>query len=145
MPAEFVLEWNESGALRAQTIREGDTLTLGRAPDCDVCLGHHPTLSRRHAALTVRQDAVLVETLSLTNPIELAGGRQLEHGERAALAPGDTLRAGPVELRIRAATPSLARGIKCGKCGTVYQDIPEQTCRVCGRMLVGQDSVDLPR
>ncbi|MEO6885285.1 MAG: FtsK/SpoIIIE domain-containing protein [Jatrophihabitantaceae bacterium] len=72
----------------------GSVLTLGRAVDCDVRLTD-PTVSRRHAALTLAAGGIRVDDLNSTNNC-LAdgiaiGARQLPIQPAAMLRFGDTL------------------------------------------------------
>jgi hypothetical protein len=72
-----------------------DELLLGRHPNCDVVLGAE-TISRRHALLTFRDGAWIVQDLDSTNGTRLNGQRV----GRCRLRPGDQLALADQRLRI---------------------------------------------
>ncbi|MFP3869996.1 MAG: cyclic nucleotide-binding domain-containing protein [Syntrophobacteria bacterium] len=68
-------------------------LTIGRGKENDLTLSD-PTISKRHAALFVKEGLPMVEDLKSSNGIYVNG----ERVTRAVLANGDTLRLGSVAL-----------------------------------------------
>ena len=77
-----------------QTIRghlEEGRNVVGSDPSCDVCLPN-PTVSRRHAALTLRGEEVELEDLGSTNGTVVRSKRV----DRAILQPGDVFLIGRV-------------------------------------------------
>lgn len=86
--------------------------TVGRE-SCDVVIPH-PTVSRRHAQVTLENGAVRVEDLGSTNGTRVSG-RRLSPGESTPVASGQTVRFGNVELTLAvpgalAVPPSAAVG-----------------------------------
>jgi DNA-binding winged helix-turn-helix (wHTH) protein len=77
------------------TLGEGDHL-LGRDPELPVCLPF-PSVSRRHALVHVKAGVATVEDLGSKNGTFLNGKRLREP---QALAAGDLLRAGSVDVRV---------------------------------------------
>lgn len=68
---------------------EGDELTIGRDPDCDVFL-NDITVSRTHAVIRVEADVVTVEDAGSLNGTYVNGVRV----DSAPLCDGDTLQVG---------------------------------------------------
>jgi FHA domain len=70
-------------------------MVIGRSKDCDVVLPH-VTVSRRHARLSFRDGAWILQDLSSTNGTFLNGDRVA----RARLEPGDGLTMGYAQLLV---------------------------------------------
>lgn len=83
---------------------EGRSLTIGRAPECDVVLDDR-FLSRQHTRLSRDESAWWVEDLGSRNGTWV-NGRRLE--QRVAFAPGDELRLSGNLLTLRTAATSVA-------------------------------------
>ncbi|MFZ5786295.1 MAG: FHA domain-containing protein, partial [Acidobacteriota bacterium] len=75
-------------------LREGQTLTVGRARPADVPIRDR-SLSRSHARFTLAQGSLLVEDLESTNGT-FVKGKRLRAGERRRAAEGDEVRLGAV-------------------------------------------------
>jgi len=75
-------------------------VTIGRAPGpsgCHLQLSI-PTVSRMHARLSFRDRRWTVANVSPTNPVRV-NGRELDGDAQVALADGDRIQLGEVELR----------------------------------------------
>jgi hypothetical protein len=82
-PVLLALDWDGGG----------DDLVIGRHPDCDIVLAR-PAVSRRHARLTYRDGAWIVEDLDSTNGTVVNGARV----GRCRLHAGDQLVIGDTRL-----------------------------------------------
>jgi two-component system, NtrC family, response regulator AtoC len=88
----------------------GDDVVIGRAPDCDVVLGHG-ALSRRHARLRLGA-TMSIEDLGSRNGTRLRGER-LEQGQPGSLAVGEAFQIGRLHFVVARASrgaPSLTSG-----------------------------------
>lgn len=74
---------------------EGDVLLVGRHLGCDVVL-RDPSVSRRHAQLTLRDGVWVLQDLASTNGTTVNGARV----GRAALHAGDLIRLGDQSIQI---------------------------------------------
>ncbi|MFO1160254.1 MAG: adenylate/guanylate cyclase domain-containing protein [Reyranellaceae bacterium] len=75
-------------------------MVIGRASDqCDLVVAH-PTVSRRHARLSLAGDALMVEDLGSTNGTTI-DGKALRPTEPMSLHAGVKLRLGDVDLLVR--------------------------------------------
>jgi adenylate cyclase len=81
-------------------LRPGAVQLVGRAPTCDLPIVD-PTVSRRHAELECTDNAVRVRDLGSSNGTYVNGARI----EEAALAAGDRVTFGKVELTLEAVVP----------------------------------------
>lgn len=75
------------------------TLTLGRAEGVEVRIDRD-SISRRHAQLHVRPDAIEVEDLGSVNGTKV-GGVRLEPGQRVAVVAGDLIEIGATSLLLQ--------------------------------------------
>lgn len=100
--AQWVLRGTlPSGETLSFRLLPGPPRTVGRAVRSDFIVDA-PLVSRCHCRLNLPDDGQLeVEDLSSTNGTFVNGRRV----ERAALAPGDTLRVGRAELVVERAVP----------------------------------------
>jgi adenylate cyclase len=83
------------GDTQPHALRDGQTLIIGRAFDCDVVINHE-SVSRRHAQVVVQGARASVCDLNSSNGVYRNGERVKE----ADLSSGDTLRFGSVEASI---------------------------------------------
>ncbi len=74
---------------------EGEELLVGRDPRCDLVV-EDPSVSRRHARLTFRDGAWVIQDLASTNGTSVNGGRVI----RAALHAGDVIALGGQPIQI---------------------------------------------
>jgi len=72
---------------------------VGRAADQCALVVAHPTVSRRHARLSLAGDALQIEDLGSTNGTEV-DGRAVRSGLPAVFQPGSTIRLGDVKLAV---------------------------------------------
>ena len=78
----------------------GSEFTIGRSPECDMCLPH-VTVSRRHARILPEDDAVMVEQLS-PRGATYVHNRRIGEGERVTLKmPEDFVQVGALILAVR--------------------------------------------
>jgi len=78
-------------------LEEGCEVTVGRAPECHARLAH-PTVSRQHASLCLRNGKVLVRSLTAANPA-LVDGVPVRPGQAATLSPGGQVDFGVLRYR----------------------------------------------
>src|SRR5262249_18105524 len=74
----------------------GDTIKIGRQPDCDVVV-HHPDVSRLHAEIAREGERLVLRHLSRTNPTSrngkpISADSELAHGDEIGLAESVALR-----------------------------------------------------
>jgi hypothetical protein len=75
-------------------------MVIGRASDqCDLVVAH-PTVSRRHAKLSLAGDALMLEDLGSTNGTSL-DGKALRQTEPVTLRAGTKVRLGDVDMLVR--------------------------------------------
>lgn len=75
-------------------------MVIGRASDqCDLVVAH-PTVSRRHAKLSLAGDALMLEDLGSTNGTSL-DGKALRQTEPMTLRAGTKVRLGDVDMLVR--------------------------------------------
>jgi transcriptional regulator with PAS, ATPase and Fis domain len=95
------------GGSVSRPVSDGDSLIIGRANDCDLIIDH-PSVSRRHAVLTVGSPSNL-EDLGSANGTRI-GNAVLVPSERAVLQPGQSVALGAAILVVHGTVaPSSAR------------------------------------
>ncbi len=95
--------WN--GGSCSLTLRQGTTVTIGRAPDCLLRI-EHSSVSRVHARLTLGE-RVQVEDLGSSNGTWV-GGRRLASGELVELPADALLEVGSVLLAVQRSSNDAA-------------------------------------
>ncbi len=94
----FSLEWSENGESRRERI-DADSVILGKKFDeVDVCLSD-PTVSRKHARLTLRAGEVYLRDLGSTNGTYVEG-RKIEPGEDIKLCDKKDFILGKLAVRV---------------------------------------------
>ena len=83
----------------------GDSISLGRHPDCPICIPEVGAVSRFHAKITVDSEKYFVEDLESRNGTQLNGETLVPH-QRRALKHGDTVRICDVEFGFEVAGES---------------------------------------
>ncbi len=73
LPRFFLMAENEDGTATSYPLSSGENL-VGRLDECPVQI-QHPTVSRRHALLTVKEGKVFLRELAGLNPVLLAGDK----------------------------------------------------------------------
>jgi pSer/pThr/pTyr-binding forkhead associated (FHA) protein len=92
----FLLELNSKGRrLKTVELNNGENF-LGRSPQCEIEIDE-PSISRRHAVLTIKADKVFVKDLGSRNHTFV--GKQTAVAE-IEIQPGTPLRFGNVEARL---------------------------------------------
>jgi len=79
-------------------VGDEDDVVVGRDPAADLYVDH-PSLSRRHAALEIRDGAITIRDLGSKNGTRV-GGRPLRKGEQARLPAGSAAELGAVMLTV---------------------------------------------
>lgn len=93
--AEFDLVWRRIGEEQQRFRIDASGLTVGRSPECEVCLDDL-LVSRRHARIWREPEGVMAADLDSRNGI-LVNGRQTV---RAHLHPGDELQVGEAVFQV---------------------------------------------
>jgi adenylate cyclase len=96
---QMELHYLDAGSPRILELR-GDPVTIGRIEGNDLVL-NHPSVSRRHGRLELRNGEWWIADLNSTNGIKINGSPVLE----AAIHPGDTVSVGSVEVEVRGVAP----------------------------------------
>jgi two-component system, NtrC family, response regulator AtoC len=86
---------------------EQGTVSIGRAEGMDLRIDRD-SISRRHAILHVRPDAIEVEDLGSVNGTKV-GGQRIDPGTRVAVVAGDLVEVGATSLLVQG-PPSVQRG-----------------------------------
>jgi pSer/pThr/pTyr-binding forkhead associated (FHA) protein len=89
----WYLEWEQAGARSRLPLDR--PLRIGRDPSSDIRLTE-PTISRRHAVVTLVNGQILVDATTSTNGITLERGR----ANRVTLAPGQSFGIGETVFRV---------------------------------------------
>ena len=133
MPGRLTLQWPTEDQSRSCTVAEGESILIGRHPDCGIPLTD-PTISRWHAAVTCQGNGAQIENLSPTNPIYLNERMCLEQGERTPLQSGDSFRIGPVDFQVtqEADNSDATPHVTCGHCGFHNAGPLTDGCQRCG-------------
>jgi actin-like ATPase involved in cell morphogenesis/tetratricopeptide (TPR) repeat protein len=97
-PSLVILQGPDAGR---QFACDAETITIGRQPDCGVCL-ESPAVSRHHARIIRDGGQYFVEDLSGINGTFLNGDRVRV---RQLLSEDDTLQIGPYRLALRPTSP----------------------------------------
>lgn len=74
-----------------------ESITIGRSRDCDICLAHDGTVSRRHARIFLDGERLVIEDLGSTHGTYVDGERLRG---RVELRPGALVNLGHSWLRI---------------------------------------------
>src|SRR6266571_6646225 len=94
---------NSTDGMHSFELREGATVTLGRAPTSDIAV-IDPTISRRHAEIQWDRSGVVVRDLGSSNGTFVNGTRT----ETAQLSAGDLLTFGKVAFRLQESTTPVS-------------------------------------
>jgi predicted component of type VI protein secretion system len=146
--SELILEWQEAGTVKTQTVTK--SATIGRDPArCNIVLSH-PTVSGVHAQIYFRDSDSLfyLRNLRDTNP-PVVDRRRLVEGE-APLHQGSTVYLGQVLLTVTKTSAHATQeqyGLKCtnAACGRVSPyDRLKLVCPWCGTSLAAAPSVIMP-
>ena len=78
----------------------GKRLSVGRATDCDLSLGH-PSVSKIHAAILMNREGTLLVSDTGSVNGTFINGRRINYGEARQLEDGDVVGFGDVEVRFR--------------------------------------------
>jgi pSer/pThr/pTyr-binding forkhead associated (FHA) protein len=129
------IRWETGSQTQTITTNVDGELKIGRLSGCDLVIPHQ-TVSREHAMLVEKGDALLLRNLSGTNPIRLNSQKELQAKEEAPLNDGDMFQLGVVNVLVT--FPDLESRlkfkIKCTNCGEVV-DNDLADCPWCGTSL----------
>lgn len=84
-------------------------LAVGRHPDLAELVVDDPSVSRRHARLSIGADGLVIEDLNSLNGTEV-DGKPLQPFEAAVLQPGQFLALGAIGLRVERRGGNLPAG-----------------------------------
>lgn len=126
------LFWETNGVRHAMQL-DGETLQIGRAPSCDICLAEDREISRFHCTIEKRaSDRFAIQDNGSTNGTRI---NQRKIGEDfVTLHHNDTIRAGKTELLFidenadvtREALDEIADQMEHGKgFSTIFHEIVE--------------------
>jgi adenylate cyclase len=123
-----VLKLISTSGAQSIDLQPGRTLVVGRAVTSDIPI-YDPTISRRHAELSLTETGVLVRDLGSSNGTFVNGARVTE----APAAPNDIVTFGKVAFRVKDVTvparpqvvPSLSQEVPGAKGGgTIVRQLP---------------------
>lgn len=97
--SKLTLEWQANGNKQTKTLADGNHLTIGRHPACDIILGD-PHVSRKHAAIYYQDGNFHIQNLSETNPVIINDRWVLAQDYESDLKAGDSITVGLVRLKI---------------------------------------------
>ncbi len=119
--SHVTVEWLSNGHKRKKQIEDGQRVTIGRHPECDIILGD-PHVSRRHASIYFRDGAFHILNLSRTNPVILNDRWILADDLETHIKPGDNLTVGLVRLQITLSkiTAGLKASAPLGDSGSLF-------------------------
>jgi len=97
---------DEAGGIRTRELAAtpAGALVIGRSPACDLAI-NHPSVSRQHARVSVREDGAYLADLGSTHGTFVRGQRI--SGE-VRLAAGDTFTIGQVDVAVDGPRPGVA-------------------------------------
>jgi pSer/pThr/pTyr-binding forkhead associated (FHA) protein len=103
----FLVFRDDEGVQRIVGLAAGATTTLGRSPECDVCLEWDPEVSRWHAEVAQVGEQWVVIDDGLSSNGTFVGGERL--AGRRRLADGDVLGLGSAAVVFRQPSRSNSR------------------------------------
>ena len=151
MPDQEVLSlsWLVDGRLQTREVAIGQTVVIGRLPECEVVINDQK-VSRRHAQITGRQeggrDVFELKNLSQTNAIFFAKPANLpalESGRTMLITEGCDFLIGPVSIVARLPQPKSVQSttpgfktvkVRCANCRELV-DSNLKDCPWCGTTL----------
>ena len=95
---KYVIEWTEDGKEKREILKK-DTAFIGKKYDeVDVCISD-PTISRKHARITIKGNGLTLQDLGSTNGTFFEG-RKIEPGEEVRLLKNQDFVLGKVAVRV---------------------------------------------
>jgi len=98
MSGQLILKPVGESSIEPVTLDRGQAATIGRAPECDLCLPDK-SVSRKHASVEWREAAWFVTDLGSTQGTTLSG-EQIEAHKPVILRDGDSLQIGRHSLHV---------------------------------------------
>lgn len=95
---KIALEWNENGEEKRECIDKKSVILGKKYDEVDVCVSD-PTVSRKHARLTVRSGDIFVQDLGSTNGT-FVNGMKIDPGEDIKLCNNKDFLLGKVAVRV---------------------------------------------
>lgn len=96
-PQHFI-KWNESGNTRTREIKNSENIIGKKYEEVDLCISD-PTISRRHARITIDKKGMWLQDLDSTNGTYVDGNRLLA-GENVKIDTSSEIRFGKVEVSV---------------------------------------------
>jgi pSer/pThr/pTyr-binding forkhead associated (FHA) protein len=95
---EIALEWSENGKEKRERIKK-DTAYIGKKyEEVDVCISD-PTISRKHARISISGNQITLQDLGSTNGTYIEG-RRIDPGEEIRLLKNQDFVLGKVAVRV---------------------------------------------
>ena len=104
LPTSVYLVCNDAQGLRVRPLAEGQSVVVGRGAEAELRV-ESTRVSRRHARLTLRGGALVVEDLGSRNGTRV--GNQLLRSASREVGSGSTIAVGPLEIVAARATAPL--------------------------------------
>lgn len=140
----LTLRWAHDDHHHERSFAQGETVTIGRAAECDVQLPEEDrTVHRRHAEISWEAGAPVLKVVG-RNGVRLSSARRtLREGETARIARTDRLSVGQstLDATVDTAAKTGTRKLRCHHCGNVQDYAPEGMCVHCGFALASAETV----
>ena len=96
--SQYSIEWNENGEEKRERINGGSVILGKKFDEVDVCI-LDPTVSRKHAKMTIKSGCVYLRDLGSTNGTYI-DGKKIAPGEDIKLLNNRDFLLGKVAVRV---------------------------------------------